>query len=547
MFNSNYKIMKNYLRLCLSFKRTLNAIKISILLILVAAFHISAAVFPQQQVVTGYVTDSETGEPIPGVNILVEGTTRGAVTDLDGNYTIDIDQMDQVLIFSYVGYVSQSITVGNQTVINVRLTPDIAALEEVIVVGYGTQRRKDISGSISIVDVERATAESSQQIGKQLQGRAAGVTVISTGQPGEEPRIRIRGINTFGNNDPLYIVDGVPTQDVNNLTPSDIESMQVLKDASAASIYGSRASNGIIIITTKKGRGGVRVDYNVSAGYTIPKEDNVWDVLSPLDMAKLKWMALENSGVDPRPDPLYGDGAEPRLPDYIRPLGAMTGEVDENDYYVNPEYTGGVDELNTFYQITRANKEGTDWYAEIVRPALTLNNTLSVSGGSEAGSYYLSFNHLDQQGTVIETYNKRTTFRVNTVFNISKNLRIGQNLTGVTNVNPTIDHSQTSAVGQSFTQQPIIPVYDIGGNWAGPAGICSGFNPVALQKRSTDNISRRYRLFGNAFAELTFLKDFTLRTSIGEDLTASKNRVFVFPTYEEAENNVISSLTQSTT
>src|SRR5690606_30949438 len=162
--------------------------------------------------------------------------------------------------------------------------------------------------------------------------------------------VRIRGLSTFGNNDPLYIVDGVPTQNVNNLSPSDIESMQVLKDAAAASIYGSRASNGVIVVTTKRGRGRVQVQYNATAGYELPRTGNVWNVLTPLEMAKLKWIAIENSGGNPRPHPLYGDGPEPRLPDYILPQGAMEGEVDESEYFLLPEYTGGAAQLATFNQ-----------------------------------------------------------------------------------------------------------------------------------------------------------------------------------------------------
>ncbi len=448
---------------------------------------------------------------------------------------------DATLVFSFIGYVTQEVSVDGRSRINLALPADIQKLDEVVVVGYGTQRKADISGSIAIVDVDRAATGYSQQVGKQLQGRAAGVTVISSGQPGEAPTVRIRGINTFGNNDPLYIVDGVPTQDVNTLNPSDIESMQVLKDASAASIYGSRASNGVIVITTKKGKGNVKVNYTVTAGYEVPRENNVWDVLSPIEMAQLKWKAIENSGGNPRPDPLYGDGAEPRLPDYIRPIGAMAGEVDESTYFVNPNYTGGAAELGTFNQIVRANKEGTDWYAELVRPALTTNHNLSVSGGGELGNFFLSFNHLDQQGTVIETFHKRTTFRINSEFNVNKNVRVGQNLTFSMTRNPTVGTGQTSPIGMSFTQQPIIPVYDIAGNFAGPAGIGSGNNPVAQMIRTRNDMAHNNRLFGNAYAEVSFLKQFTFRTSLGGQISSGRSHTFTYPEYENAENNVNSS------
>jgi TonB-linked SusC/RagA family outer membrane protein len=499
---------------------------------------------PQRQV-KGTIKDSKTGELMPGVNVQIVGTTTGTITDSKGEFLLDVTGTDQILSISFIGYVTQRVPVKNESVINIDLVPDVSVLDEVVVVGYSTQQRQDISGSISVVDVANTTVGPSQQIGKQLQGRAAGVTIVSTGQPGAAPMVRIRGVNTFGDNNPLYVIDGVPTQDVNTLNPPDIESIQVLKDAAAASIYGSRASNGVIIITTKRGKSGVRVDYNFTGGYTVPKVNNVWDMLNPQEMADLKWMAIRNGGGDPSPDPMYGSGTTPRLPDYIRPRGAIAGDVNEADYFLIPEYTGGSSQLATFNQITRANKAGTDWYKEINRNALTLNNNLSVSGGGESGKYFISFSNLDQQGAIIYTYNKRSTFRVNTLFNVTKNLRIGENITGITNVNPQITSAQTSAIGMSFTQQPIIPVYDIAGNFAGPAGIGSGFNPVAEQVRSRNNLTNIYRLFGNAFAELDFLNDFTLRTSYGTDITGSNTSEFVYPTYERAENITTSTHSRS--
>ncbi|MDV3309172.1 MAG: carboxypeptidase-like regulatory domain-containing protein, partial [Cyclobacteriaceae bacterium] len=181
--------------------------------------------------ITGTV--SSNGEALPGVNVFLKGTSVGTVTDASGQYSISVPDENGTLVLSFIGYATQEVAIDGRTIIDVVLSEDVRSLDEIVVVGYSTQKKSDISGSIAIVDVDRAATGYSQQIGKQLQGRAAGVTVISSGQPGEAPTVRIRGINTFGNNDPLYIVDGVPTQDVNNLSPSDIESMQVLKDASA--------------------------------------------------------------------------------------------------------------------------------------------------------------------------------------------------------------------------------------------------------------------------------------------------------------------------
>lgn len=495
--------------------------------------------------VSGTVRSAEDGHPLPGVNVAVKGTMIGTATDVDGRYSLEAPNPTDTLVFSFVGYITQEIAINGQSTINVELREEVAGLEEVIVVGYSTQQRGDISGSVAIIDIDRATIGSSQQLDKQLQGRAPGVTVVSSGQPGEQPTVRIRGLSTFGNNDPLYIVDGVPTQNVNNLSPSDIESMQVLKDAAAASIYGSRASNGVIVVTTKRGRGRVQVQYNATAGYELPRTGNVWNVLTPLEMAKLKWMAIENSGGNPRPDPLYGDGPEPRLPDYILPQGAMEGEVDESEYFLVPEYTGGAAQLATFNQITRANKEGTNWYSEIVRPAFSTNHSLSASGGGEQGNYFLSFNYLQQEGTVIETDHNRYTFRVNTLFNAARNFRIGENFTFASTERSNISSDQTSAIGQSFTQQPIIPVYDIAGNFAGPKGIGSGYNPVAVQKRSRNDRTRDNRMFGSAFAELDLLGSITLRTSLGTDIASRESRDFNYPEYERAENITQSSFQTS--
>ena len=216
---------------------------------------------PQHQV-KGKIKDSKTGEFMQGVNVQIVGTSTGTITDSKGEFSLEVTGPDQILSISFIGYVTQRITVQNQAMINIDLVANVSVLDEVVVVGYSTQQRQDISGSISVVDVANTTVGPSQQIGKQLQGRAAGVTIVSTGQPGAAPIVRIRGVNTFGDNNPLYVIDGVPTQDVNTLNPPDIESIQVLKDAAAASIYGSRASNGVIIITTKRGKSGVRVDYN---------------------------------------------------------------------------------------------------------------------------------------------------------------------------------------------------------------------------------------------------------------------------------------------
>ncbi|MEH6408753.1 MAG: TonB-dependent receptor plug domain-containing protein, partial [Leeuwenhoekiella sp.] len=201
--------------------------------------------------ITGTVISATSNSPIPGANVLVKGTNTGAFTDFDGNFSI-IANSNDVLVFSYVGFQSSEVPVGSQTTINVSLEEGLSALDEVVVVGYGTQRKSDLTGSIAVIDAEEAQKVSNSDISQLLQGRSAGVTVTSDGQPGAAPNVRIRGVATFGDNQPLYIVDGVPVgTSIRDFNPNDIKTIQILKDASAGAIYGSRAANGVVIITTK--------------------------------------------------------------------------------------------------------------------------------------------------------------------------------------------------------------------------------------------------------------------------------------------------------
>src|SRR5699024_4397124 len=325
-----------------------------------------------QSTVSGTVTDLTTEKPLPGVNILVQGTTVGTTTGVDGSYELQVSSLEDTLRFSFIGYTTKSIPIQGRSTMDVQLESEAISGEELVVLGYGAQKEKDLTGSVSVIDVEEMNSLPSTQVSEKLQGQASGVTVVSSGQPGEEPEVRIRGINTFGNNQPLYVVDGVPTQNISTVNSNNIESMQVLKDASSASIYGSRASNGVVIITTKEGRGEVEVTYDDNIGYQVAPSGNVWNTLNPQEMAEAHWSAMKNSGLSQGDKDWghvqYGDGAEPQLPYYIDPAGAAKDEVDESRYYVDPNYTNSSD-LNDFVYIMRANKEGTDWFDEIYDPA----------------------------------------------------------------------------------------------------------------------------------------------------------------------------------
>ncbi|MCE7065171.1 TonB-dependent receptor [Dyadobacter sp. CY326] len=503
------------------------------------------------RVVTGTVR-GDNNDALPGVSVVLKGTQNGTTTDIDGKYTLNIpDGSGATLVFSFVGYATQEIAVGANATQDVVLASDTRALNEVVVVGYGTQRKKDLTGAVAIVNVQELQQQPTSQITSQLQGRASGVTVLGSGQPGEAPQIRIRGINTFGNNSPLYVVDGVPTQNINDINPNDVATMQVLKDAGSASIYGSRAANGVIIITTKRGSGKVKIQYDAYAGIQLPKSGNVWHLLNPQETAQLKYNALRNANPnDQINDPLYGSGATPVLPDYITPQGASEGDpsVDPGLYNVNPNYTSS-DEYNNFYRIIRANKSGTDWFHEIFKPAAITSHNLTASGGGPQGNYLFSLNYFNQQGTLINTYLKRYTIRANSQYNVNEHVRLGENIAFSVSDNPRINAlTEGSAIGMAFREQPIIPVRDIMGNFAGGygQGLGNADHPVAIQDRMRNNAGQSNRLFGNMYLEVDFLKDFTFRTSFGGELYSGLFRSFTYPEYENQENTTTNSYTENT-
>lgn len=507
-----------------------------------------ASALVQKQIV-GKVTDDQ-GQPLPGVSINIKGSTQGTSTDGSGTYSISASP-SSVLVFKFLGYSSIERTVGNASEVNVQMQQDVQSLEQIVVTGYATQRKKDLTGAVSVVDVSEMAQQPAGLLTSQLQGRASGVTILGGGQPGEPPQIRIRGINTFGNNSPLYVVDGVPTTNINDLNLNDIETMQVLKDAGAASIYGSRAANGVITITTKSGKGKIRVNYDSYYGVQTVQQGNVWDILSPQEMADLQWMAKTNTNPDVAPsDDLYGSGARPVLPDYIAPKGLMEGDpgVNPDLYNVNPFYTSPSD-ADAFYRISRANKEGTDWFHEIFSNAPTTSHNLQVSGSSDAAQYLFSLNYLNQQGTLINTYLKRYTLRSNTRFEVNDRIRVGENISFSLMDNPRVDaRTEGSAIGMALRQQPIIPVRDIMGNYAGSfGGIGNAQNPVAIQERRENNKGLSRRLFGNVFGEVDIIDNLMFRTSFGGELWSGNFRSFNYPTYENAENTGTNSYSESST
>lgn len=315
--------------------------------------------YGQSRVVTGVVTDASTGETLPGVNVLVKGTGSGAITGIDGNYRVEVSGPDAVLVFSFVGYVSEEIPVGNKSTIDVSLVPDLEQLDEVVVIGYGTQKKSDITGSVSVVDPKELKKVAASDVGQMLQGRVAGVAVTTDGQPGANPVVRIRGISTLGDAQPLYVVDGVPIQgSIRDINPNDIESMQVLKDASAGAIYGSRAANGVIIITTKRGRKNtpLKIDYNGYYGV-----DQLWQRIPVTSRAN--YQVLNNEAHMNRGIPLIA-GNNPASPLF-------------------------VDDIDT------------DWQEAGIELGSRENHNVSFSGGGEVTSYNVSLDYFENEGTFV--------------------------------------------------------------------------------------------------------------------------------------------------
>jgi TonB-linked SusC/RagA family outer membrane protein len=483
-----------------------------------------------QTKVTGKIIGVDDKQPIIGASVKIKGSSAGTVTDATGSFTLNVKPTD-VLTISYIGYSPQDITVGNETVLTISLQPASKSLNEVVVTGYSSQKKKDITGAVSVVNVSNLKAVPSGTTESLLQGQASGVTVVNSGAPGSPSNIRIRGITSVGSTDPLVIIDGTPGS-MHDLNVNDIQSIQVLKDAGAAAIYGIRGSNGVVIITTKRGKIGAPIlTYDAYYGTQRPNSKG-WNLANPTETANAIWQEYLNDGLAPV-NKQYGSGPTPVIPDYITPAAGKEGDpnTDPSTYAL---YSN---------QITKANKDGTDWFHEIFQPAPIQSHSLSVSGGTDKSNYLLSLGYLDQQGTLIETYLKRYSARVNTSFKIHDHFRIGENVYAFYKQNPGYLNlpgvNSTNAINASYRIPNIIPVDDIMGNYAGSGSQSLGNapNPVAIQQRTKDYKNNDWQISGNAYAELDFLKKFTARSSFGGTIDNFYNNSFVFTGYENAENS----------
>ncbi len=488
-----------------------------------------ATAFAQDMTVRGTIIDNA-GESLIGVTIVQEGTTNGVISDIDGSYSITAPK-GSVLAFSYTGYETTRVTVGDSPTMDITMGISSELIEEVVVTGYSVQRKRDITGAVSVIEAAELNEIAATSFTQKLEGRASGVNISTSGEPGEGTTVRIRGIGSFQNNDPLYVIDGVPVQDQFNtgFNPNDIESIQVLKDASAASIYGARANNGVIIITTKKGKAGkTQVTYNAYAGIQTPINTPDYLISNPLDYSEYVWRKHNYAGATVDAASPYGLG-QGVLPTYSFPAG---NAADEASY----SYPDNI--------IVRANPSGTNWFDEVFDPALITEHNLGVAGGNENGRYYFSTSYLDQDGTMLNNYFNRLSLRANTEFKAGR-LTFGENLS----------LTRSTAVGQdgisggnqdeqgimSWTtlMNPLTPVFDIAGNYAGDKapGVSNGSNPVAQLDRAQNNQGTFYRVLGNAFAEWSITDQLSARTSLGMDYFNNYTGGFNFPTWENREVN----------
>ncbi|MBD0286698.1 MAG: SusC/RagA family TonB-linked outer membrane protein, partial [Flavisolibacter sp.] len=509
-----------------------------------------------QKTISGRVTNAA-NQPVAGASVVVKGTNIGTTTDQQGRYTISIPNDQATLVVSFVGLGSREMAVSGRSSLDFVLNETGSTLNEVVVTGYTSQAKKDITGSVAVVNVKELTANPGSNIQTLLQGRAAGVTVGTSGIPGAGSNVRIHGYSTFGSNEPLYVVDGARVGSITELNPNDIETMQILKDASAASIYGSAAAGGVIIITTKRGRQGrPRVTYDAYYGrQTFNKR---LDLMNTREYGEYLFLLAKNSNnLDAQGRFKHGQYAGPTgvsdhpiIPDYIYANGSYSGAPGKNGgiFEGDPAADPSKYKLDLFdvngpgtYLIVPASKEGTDWLGAILQKAPMHNHQLSVSGGSETANYLFGLDYFDQKGIVYTTRYQRYALRSNTSFVIKSKVRIGENVqvnfTNRSGVNGFTNQDEGNPIAFSYRMQPIVPVFDIKGNYAGTRGsnLGNAQSPYANLDRRKDARDKRLGIIGSVYGEFDFLRYFTFRSNLGVDFGNGSNFRFVPGFYEGAE------------
>lgn len=446
----------------------------------------------QDITVTGKVTDDK-GGALPGVSIILKGTQRGTVTNVEGEFSFNVPDKGSVLVFSYVGYLQREVVIANQTSLAIQLLSDNKTLEEVVVVGYGTVKKSDLTGAVSKVGESDIKATPIVALDRALQGRVAGVHVTTnSAQPGGSTTVRIRGTGSVNaGNEPLYVIDGYPTGNLNSINPSDIESIDILKDASATAIYGSRGSNGVVIVTTKRGKEG-QSSVNFESYYGVQSVRRKIPLMNAREYAEFINDTRVNGGSAP-----YFDGSTAD-----RPLPSTLGE-------------------------------GTDWQDEVLRQAPIRNYQLSFTGGETKTRYAISGSYYDQQGILKNSYFKRYTLRANLDRDVKSWLKVGLSMQGAytkSNASRTeTDGGINSGVTTSaINYAPVFPIYNSAGTYYLDQGSLNGNlvdNPVGLVNEITDQ-NLNVRLLGNLFADIKLAEGLVFRTSWGSDILNTKSNYY---------------------
>lgn len=417
-----------------------------------------------QQEIQGTVVDAQSGETLPGVNIRVQGSdTRGTVTDMDGNFSFTLQSGENVLVFTYVGYTDLEVNVDGQQELFVELEPSIGELDELVVIGYGAVRKRDVTGSVSRVRAEELSDFTTFNAEQSLQGKVSGVQITSTsGQPGAGSAVRIRGVGTFNDSSPIYVVDGVILDNISFLNPSDIQSIEVLKDASATAIYGSRGANGVILIQTKTGQGLEEGEVMV----TVSVENGIQQLEKQIDL-------------------LNG-----------RQFAVISNEIRSGSY-------NNVDAV-----------PNTNWQDLIFDTAPMQNHQISVSGATQNSDYYVSLGYFQQSGIIDKSNFERLNLKFNNNYNINENVKLGNNIT----ISPYRQQIAPNVTFNAYRAQPLLePFYD-----DGSFGVVFNVGNPLADLEFSNNYNRGVRIVGNVFGEFTFLEDFLFRSSFGTD--ASLNR-----------------------
>ncbi|MEJ2677856.1 MAG: TonB-dependent receptor [Gemmatimonadota bacterium] len=448
-------------------------------LILGGAFLFLATPVAAQQRVTGTVKAADTGKPLPGSQVAVKGTSIGTLTAGDGAYQITAPSAQDTLVFTFIGYQRQEVPINGRSVVDVSMPQQVLALQQIVVVGYGTQRRRDVTGAVSTVQGNQIQQTPTPSVSQTLQGKVAGVQVTpASGEPGSQAIIRIRGVGTLNNASPLYVVDGMMVDNISYLNPQNVQSVEVLKDASATAIYGSRGANGVIIITTKKGSPSKHTQWAAQAYVGTQKVLHEISLANAQQYATLANELAANTGVPP--------------------------------YFANPSSVG----------------PGTNWQDAVFQSAPIQNYEVTASGGSDRVTYYLSGNFQRQAGVIPRSTYGRTTLRMNNDYQLSPSIEVGHNI-AFTN---TSYHNPPNVVSTIYHADPTVPVYDSTGVFAN-ANIngASAGNPVAAI-HYTNNTGDRNQLVGNLYGDATFLTNFDFRSNFGLSYERQDFRGFV-PVY----------------